>query len=345
MFVPIIIIILIVLGVVVFFTNRNNNKNNMDENQIKPRRVGAKDFFLNLGAFISLYVLIGSVLNLLFSVIDKAYPQINSYGYGDSATISWPVSILVVFFPIFILLMWFLERQSIPGSEEQPSVIHRGLTYITLFVSGLTIAGDLITVVYYFIDGKELTAGFLMKVLVLFIIASCVFLYFITDLRNKLTKQSRIIWRIISGFLILGSVVWGFAVLGSPRTQRLLKYDEQKISDLQNIKRQIENFYFSKKVLPATLDSAYGTDYGYSSRITDKQTSKLYEYIKINDLEYQLCAEFNKDSNDKNRITSSSSYYGGNFRMHPAGHYCFKESVVSLKPEPYPSYPQSYPQY
>ena len=107
--VPIIVVIIIIVGVVALFNNRNSNINNMDLNQVKSK-VSAKDFCLNLGAFIALYTLLARLLNLLFTIIDKAYPQITSgYNYYESSSISWPVSILVVFFPIFLLLMYFLE--------------------------------------------------------------------------------------------------------------------------------------------------------------------------------------------------------------------------------------------
>lgn len=294
----------------------------MDPNQTKSK-TSAKDFFLNLGAFIGLYTLVGSLISLLFTVINVAYPQIISgYNYSSSSqSISWPVSTLIVFFPIFILLMWFLEREYRTEPEMQNNITHRGLTYITLFISGLVIAGDLITVVYYFIDGQELTTSFLLKVLVLLVIASSLFLYFISDLRGKLTKKSRTVWRFVSGFIILGSIIWGFAVLGSPRTQQLLKYDQQKVSDLQNINSQIQNYFYDKNILPAALAEMSNSNYSFSPiNATDKQTNKPYEYIRVSKTEYQLCAEFNKALNSKDYPTSWE---------HDAGHFCFKKVISS----------------
>jgi hypothetical protein len=123
----------------------------------------ARDFFINLGAIVALYTLVGSLISLLFTVVDKAYPRIvNGYDYMSSTSISWPVATLVIFFPIFILLMWLLEKDYRVSPERQSVGIHKWLTYITLFISGLVIAGDLITVLYYFIDGQELTKGFLL---------------------------------------------------------------------------------------------------------------------------------------------------------------------------------------
>src|SRR3989338_1360042 len=340
-----VIFIIIVVGIVVFFINRNRSINNMDPNQIKPK-ASAKDFFLNLGAFTALYTLVGSLLSLLFNVINTAYPQItNGYNYsGGSQSISWPVAILVVLFPIFVLLMWFLEREYRVEPERQSSFTHRGFTYITLFVAGLAIAGDLITVIYFFIDGQELTTGFLLKVLVLLIVASGIFIYFISDLRNKLTSKSRKIWRIISGLLILASIIWGFSVLGSPRTQRLYKYDEQKVNDLSNINNQIINYYTNKGILPNTLEEMAKGNY-YIAQV-DPQTEKPYEYEKISNTEYNLCAEFNKASDDKNTSDPYRGLYSYNSLSwtHPADEYCFKQTV---NPNPYnPNiYPKPVPMY
>jgi hypothetical protein len=176
---------------------------------------GAKDFFINLGAIVALYTLVASLVNLLFTVINEAYPQIvANYGYyGSSASISWPVATLIIFSPIFILLMWLMEKEYTANPERKNGGIHKWLTYINLFVSGAALAIDLITVLYYFIDGQELTTAFLLKILVVLIVAGSVFGYYISDIRDRLTKKYRNIWRIVVGVFILGSIVWGFSVL------------------------------------------------------------------------------------------------------------------------------------
>jgi len=287
--------------------------------------------------------LLANLLGLLFTVIDTAYPKItNGYNYFGSSSISWPVASLVVFFPVFILLMWFLEKEYIVEPEMQNSIIHRGLTYITLFVSGLVIVGDLVTVIYYFIDGQELTTGFLLKVLVLFIISSSLFIYYVSDLSKKLTKNSRIIWRIVALIIVVGSIIWGFAVLGSPRTQRLYKYDEQKISDLQNINSRVMNYYASKGILPKTIDEVLLDEY-YSNTFVDPQTQKSYEYEKVSDTTYNLCANFNKASDEKKSNTRMDYSYikyqfGTTSWNHGEGRYCFKQTVnpeIYSKPIPY----------
>ena len=296
---------------------------------------GAKDFFLNLGAFVSLYILVGNLFSLLFTIIDTAYPKISdSYNYYGSSSLSWPVSALVVLFPIFIFLMWLLAKSYAVEPEKQHSITHRWFAYITLFLSGAIVVGDLITVIYYFIDGQELTAGFLLKVLVLLIISSSLFMYFISDLMGKLNTNSRMVWRFVAFFIVVGSIAWGFAVLGSHKIQRLYKYDEQKVNDLQSFQSEIGVYFSTNNSLPDSLESLETSK--HFSLKKDSQDGKPYEYKKTGKLSYELCAEFNKASNDK---ISKAYPYGGALWIHPAGRYCFSETI---NPNIY-SYPKAMP--
>ena len=304
--------------------------------ETQTKTSSAMDFFINLGAIVAFYALVISLVNLLFTIINTVYPQIiNGVNSSGSASISWPVATLVIFFPIFILLMWLLEKEYTREPERKNMGIHKWLTYITLFVSGLVVVADLITVLYYFLDGQELTTGFLLKVLVLFIVAASIFTYYISDVRDRLTPKKRILWRIIAGVIILGSIVWGFAVLGSPATQRLYKYDEQKINDLMNINNQVNSFYSVKGNLPLTLEEMANGNYYVP--VVDSQTGNSYEYGKIGDTTYTLCAEFNKDSRDNNNLARPVGPFGDQSWTHPAGRYCFKETInpnIYSKPLP-----------
>lgn len=307
----------------------------MEPNQtsMKPK-TSAKDFFLNLGAFVALYTIVIHVLNLLFTVINSAYPPIlDTYSYYyQSQSISWPVAILIVFFPIFILLQWILAKQYTTEPEKKNVGIRRWLTYVTLFLSGLTLAIDLATVLYYFIDGQDLTAGFLLKVLAVFVTAGIVFFYYISDIRRNLTSHEKKSWIVLAAIIIVGSIAWGFFVLGSPRTQQLLKYDAQKVSDLQIINDQVQNFYNLKGYLPATLTEIANAN-NYSSIPVDSQTGAQYEYKLVGQSAkaYQLCATFNKAS--PLSLVNVSRRIGYTSYDHPAGHACFNESIpVNMYP-------------
>lgn len=309
----------------------------MELNQTSIKSKGsAKDFFLNLGAIVTLYTVIVSLINLLFTIINVAYPQItNGYNYYGSQSISSPVSILIIAFPILIVLMWQLAKQnpedsvarSIEGGvrEKNVSTIHRWLSYITLFLAGVTLVVDLITVLYYYLDGQELTTGFLLKVLVVFVTVAGLFVYYISDIRGRLTSGGRKIWRLVSAIIIVTSIIWGFSVLGSPRTQRLIKYDNQKVNDLENINSQINSFYYSKNRLPQSLDEVVSLNYGVIT--SDLQSNKPYEYNKKDVLSYELCAIFNKATKDSTEPNIHFRSTGSTLWTHPAGHYCFTQTI------------------
>ena len=304
------------------------------ETQTKTEGGGAKDFFLNLAAIVALYTVVVSLVNLLFTVINRAYPQINQ-GFYSSTSISWPVAILVIFFPIFIVIMYFLGKQYEIEPERRYAGIHKWLTYITLFIAGLAMAIDLITVLYFFIDGQELTTGFILKALALLIVACSLFTYYLADLRGKLTPNLRQLWRIVSTAAIIGSIVWGFAVLGSPRTQRLFKYDEQRVSDISNLYNLVENYYDEKGSLPVILADVTALNYGMV--FADPQTGKSYVYQKKTNTTYNLCAEFSKESPEATASNKYAHPIGYPSWTHPAGEYCFELTInpnIYSKPVP-----------
>src|SRR3989344_5420715 len=290
----------------------------------------AKDFFINLGAMLALYTTVANLVNLLFRVINTAYPKINEGYLGfiwSSISISWPVAAIIVFFPIFILLMWLLEQDYKQFPDKQYASMHKWFACISLFIFGAVIAGGFLTVLYYFIDGRELTTGFFLKVLVLLVIAGGVFSYYLYDVTGRLTGNLRKIYRVVALVIVLGSIIWGFNILGSPRTQQLKKYDQQRVDQLSEISRQVDYFYEDKGSLPQTLaELSEGSYQGHEW--VDPQTKRLYEYVKTNDLAYLLCAEFNKES-DKENAQSYYDYYGYEDTnwTHPAGRYCFTKTI------------------
>ena len=326
--------IVVIIGIVALITNRARGANNMDSNQ---RRITAKEFFLVVPAFIALYVVVSNLLSLLFTIIDTKYPPIVNSNFYSTPSISLPVSILLVSFPLFILLRWLLAKEYIVRPELQNSGLNKWLNYLTLVLAGATVVMDLITTLYYFIDGRDLTSAFLFKVLAILVVAGGIFLYFLSELRDTLTPSTRMIWRIIATVVVLGSIIWGLTVLGSPRNQRLYRYDEQKVSDLQSLNGSVTNYYSLNGKLPETLKEV---DQGYYSSLTDQQTGEPYEYKKKTDTTYELCAEFNKASReDESYARPYIDYYGyGSFSVHPEGFHCFPQTInpnIYSKPMPF----------
>lgn len=304
----------------------------------KPK-VSAFDFFLHLGVIVSLYVAVGFLLNLLFSVINSAYPQIGGYFYNPS--ISLQVAALIVLTPVFLVLSYLVSKGEAFNPEKRNLWIKRWSTYLTMFISGVIIVGDLITLIYYFLDGRDLTTSFLLKVLAVFVVLGALFGYYWSNLRSNLSVKTRNLWRIFAVLIVVVSIVLGFTVIGSPRKQRLMRYDQQKISDLQNIQSQVVTYYQQKGTLPASLDALRDT-LSYYSIPNDPQASAPYIYKVNSKMGFELCANFNLDSqNYLNKPGYNGAYYYGDPNnenwTYKKGEYCFSRTI---DPDLYPIVPK-----
>lgn len=312
-------------------------KSSMDSNRSV---VSAKDFFVHLGSIITFYASIIALVSLLFEVINYAYPQVTSYYYGYySPSIAFQVATLIVAGPLYFVFSWLLQKsyQDEPSLREAP--IRKWLAYITLFVAGAIVAGDLVTVIYKYLEGQELTAGFLLKVLVLFVIAGGVFMYYLREIRNAVSPKERNLWRMAAVVVILVSIISGFSVIGSPRAQRERRYDSQRVSDLQSIQWQIVNYWQQKEVLPGALDDVQDPLSGFNLPV-DPATGNKYEYERIGNLSFNLCANFDQESVETDGSIAPQPLYAPEISMrvpevweHSEGRVCFERTI---DPELYP---------
>lgn len=304
----------------------------MENNQHNPSTgsgpsTTAKDFFLHLGAMVALYTVVISFLNLVFTIINKAFPEITTYyGYFRSGSeISLPVATLIIVFPIFIVLSYFVQKTYTESPEKKDLPIRKWLTYITLFIAGIILAGDLVTVLYKFLDGQDLTLGFLLKALSVLLVSALVFGYYLNDIREKIPSSRRKFWAIVSGIVILVFIIIGFSVIGSPRTQRLMRHDDQKVADLQNLQWQVINYWQMNGSIPETMPNIE----------VDGQSQKPYEYRKTGTMSFEICAEFNKENNMQNKSLAEGPYYKGGLMQndnwdHDAGKKCFQRTIDPL---------------
>ena len=301
----------------------------------------AKDFFLHIAVIALLYTGTVALLNVLFRVINVAFPQVSQYSYFASTSISLPVATLIVVFPLFLFLANLLRRGYVADPSRKEYPVRKWLIYITLFIAGAVLAGDLVTLIYFFLDGQELTTGFILKILSVLVVTGAIFGYYMDDLKDRLTNTRRNIWRIVAAVLVLGSIVAGFSVLGTPSSQRMLRYDSQKVSDLQSIQWQVVNYWQQKGVLPATLAELQDPISGFMIP-TDPQTRVPYEYQKTGILSFNLCAEFNKQAQIVNGSVARIAYPEPMGKLneswqHEAGRQCFERTI---DPELYPVRPK-----
>ncbi|MBU6414630.1 hypothetical protein KGQ34_00055 [Patescibacteria group bacterium] len=156
------------------------------QNEIK-KSTSPKNVFLYLLAIITLYVSAGSFIALLFQYIDILFPDIlvtKDYYYleGAYSTIRWSIASLVIVFPVYIWISWFLQKEMVHDHEKAKSKIRKWLIYFTLFLAAIAIIADLVTLIFNLLEG-EITAHFILKVLVVLFTAGTIFTYYLWDLR------------------------------------------------------------------------------------------------------------------------------------------------------------------
>lgn len=299
----------------------------------------AKDFFLYVGILVTLYSGVGFLLNLLFGIINNAFPPIDRYWYNPS--ISLPVAALIVLTPVFLWLSYLVSKSQEIDSEKQNIWVRRWFIFLTLFGTGALVVGDLITLLYYFLDGRDLTAGFLLKVLSVLVVAGVVFGYYLSDLRGRMAHRKA--WRVGTALGVLAVIVLAFSVIGSPRTQRLMRYDEQKVNDLQDIQSQVVNYWQQKSALPENLDALRDPLSSYYHIPLDSQSGVSYIYTKTGDMSFELCAEFNRESapqSDASRISYAYRFGVENENwVHKEGYQCFSRTV---DPDRYPPFTKTF---
>lgn len=137
------------------------------------------------------------------------------------------------------------------------------------------------------------------------------------------------------------SIIAGFFIVGSPQTERLRRFDDRRVSDLQNIQWQIVSFWQQKERLPESLDELADDISGWTAP-KDPQTLKSYQYSKGEDLSFELCADFVLESEDDKSSIESSLYpsaFDGFGKLenwaHPKGQHCFERKI---DPERYPPF-------
>ena len=151
----------------------------------RPRAsLSAREAFLYLVLFASLYYAAFHVGSLLFDLINFAFPDAAAgRGYFDSS-MRWSTASVIIAFPVFALLARHLARETERQPIKRLSPVRRWLTYLTMFLAAVALICDVTTLVYNLLGG-ELSMRFVLKVLVVGVIAGGVFGYYLWDLRRE----------------------------------------------------------------------------------------------------------------------------------------------------------------
>jgi hypothetical protein len=297
--------------------------------QAKPK-LTPKDFVLYAGAMIALYVSVFSLLALLFQYINFAYRDALDYVDPYSTAMRISMATLIVFFPLLAWLTRVLNQDMRKYPEKRDLSFRKWILYITLLLAGITMAVDLVSLINTFLGG-EITTRFVLKVVVVFLITGAVFLHYLADLWGywEQNKRRSVSVGIGAGVLIVFSICAGFFLMGSPASQRLIRFDQQKVSDLQNIQWEITNYWQAKQALPSDL-SVLNNPTTNTLVPTDPQSGHAYTYsiISESDHSFELCADFNRVGSDTYGPRSyPASGAESDSWSHGAGHICFTRTI------------------
>ena len=307
----------------------------METQNIEPAtraKTSPKDFFINLSVVFFLYFLVVNAIQLLFETIDSAFPRTIQESY-TIPNIAWPIAALIIAFPLFLLLSWMLFLADKKESLKHDIPVRKWLGYFTLFVAGITMAIDLIVLLTAFLNGEEITTGFILKVISVLLIAGFIFGYYLTDLMYKNTKPIKRYFAILSAVFVVLVVGFGFSVFGLPSTQKARRFDSQRVSDLQTIQYQILNYWQVKKVVPSTLDDLNNAITGNVVPL-DPRTNLPYGYEKSSETTFKLCATFEREGQKQNNtqvvsmpITAYPSTVSNEYWGHSTGLVCFNRTI------------------
>lgn len=300
-----------------------------------------RDFFLWAGAVIALYGSVISLIALLFEYVNVAFPDPLAY-YGDpyGGAVRAAMAGVIVLVPTTLVLLRIIRKSIVKEQGKAEVWVRRWALVLTIFIAVAVILIDLITLITTFLGG-ELSARFGLKVAIVLLVALGVFMHFLADLKGywiQNAKKANLVG-IGVGVLALVSVAAGFFIIGTPGEIRMLRYDEQKVSDLQSIQYQVVNYYQQKGTLPEDLSSLNDPLSGFMTP-KDPQSGETYRYAATEALSFELCASFNEPTPDtagQGSYPSRDMGYAGmgmdeNWQ-HEAGETCFERTI---DPERYP---------
>lgn len=301
-----------------------------DQHQIKST---PKDVFLYLLSIAALYTSTVNLVTLLFGYIDIYFPDVLNLFYEYRlGSLRWAIASLIILFPVYLFTSWLINLDIKAEPQKREIKIRRWLIYLTLFIAALVIIGDLVTLIYNFLEG-DLTARFILKILTVFALAGSIFGYYFWELRQKSDSNLRKKIAMIAGAAAVAVVVFGFFVAGSPFEQRLKKGDEQRVSDLQTIQYQILNYWQNKGKLPTALPDLRDSISGFREPV-DPETIAPYTYNAKGALSFELCAEFKTASlstgASPKAVPAAPYYTGGELQNnweHGIGNVCFDRTI------------------
>lgn len=275
----------------------------------RPRVYGsAREAFLLIVYFSLLGMAATQVGGLAFAFIDRLFADdlardMDAWRWASSG-LRWSIAALLVGYPIFLMLGWRLAARKRRDPGRRRSRVRAWLTYVTLIFAAGAFIGDLVAVVFQFLDGG-LSTRFAAKAGVVGAISAAILWNFSREAERTSAGADHAgrALAALSTIVVIALVAWAFTIVRGPENARNRIADEARVTNLIAMTRLADchytyfdrldaNFAAMQTALtergarlpvaagcaePYPLDPATGAEYGF--RIIDDDT-------------YALCAVF-----------------------------------------------------
>jgi len=151
---------------------------------------GAGEVFRNILEFGLLTFTLAHLVILYFGCLDRTFqdpanPQSWNLDSEEGPTgHRFSLAAVMVTFPLYLGIAWLAVRQEVEQSPTTPTPVRRGFQWLSLLVSGMTILGNLIALLFWYFEG-QLQRLTLLKIGVLLVLASSVFSYYALLVRQE----------------------------------------------------------------------------------------------------------------------------------------------------------------
>ncbi|MFA4937031.1 MAG: hypothetical protein WC575_01910 [Patescibacteria group bacterium] len=129
-------------------------------------------------------------------------------------------------------------------------------------------------------------------------------------------------------------VIAGFFIVGSPKEERLMRLDDQRIQDLQSLQSEIIYYWQNKNQLPTQLTNLIDNISGFYPP-QDPETGLAYTYEVTGNESFKLCATFSRTGSGQNQYLARPIVLpqGKEITLeqdnwqHQAGYVCFDRTI------------------
>jgi Domain of unknown function (DUF5671) len=292
--------------------------------------LSAREAYLYLLLFGSLYLSVFHLGSLLFSFIDRALPDPADAALLEDTMDSaarWSVAVLLIAFPLYLWLAQRTRKAVDADPRQRDSRVRKWLGYLTLFLAASALVGDMIALLNGLLSG-ELETRFLLKTLVVAVLGGSVLLWYWHELRaddpgaTAVPAAARRAAAIAATTVVAVATAVHFAYSMSPAQLRAERLDERRLADLNGIANAVETFRDLAGRWPTTLAELENSADLLS--LADLVSGEPYGYRFLDAQRYELCAVFN-------RASRAPAMPYERFGPHGAGRHCFTVKATATE--------------